>query len=133
MMELTTQQERMMKGQVCPYCKQETELVESTQVYGGDYGTMMYVCWDCGAHVGCHKGTIEAKGRLANKDLRQLKKQAHEYFDELWKSKKMGRNQAYKWLSKQLSIPAEYTHIGMFGKETCRKVIELCKNQNQKL
>ena len=41
----------------------------------------------------------------------------------------MNRHQAYKWLSDQLGIPPEYTHIGMFKKETCQKVVKLCKEQ----
>lgn len=131
-MNLTDQQKQILEGKVCPYCKQGTELVKSEQVYGVDYGTMMYICWDCDAYVGCHRKTTQAKGRLANRRLRQLKKQAHEYFDKLWKGKNMKRNQAYKWLSGQLDLPSEYTHIGMFGEQTCKRVIELCKNQNQK-
>lgn len=37
------------------------------------------------------------------------------------------RNDAYKWLSQELNIDAEYTHIGMFSEQTCKRVIELSK------
>lgn len=34
---------------------------------------------------------------------------------------------AYKWLSDQLGLPPEYTHIGMFNPETCAKVVDVSK------
>lgn len=37
-----------------------------------------------------------------------------------------GRRQAYAWLSKQLSIPVEITHIGEFDEDMCKRAIEAC-------
>lgn len=76
----------VLLGWSCPYCGNPTKLVEDTQIYGRSYGTKCYVCEPCGAWVGCHKGTDKALGRVANKELRQLKHQAHEAFDPLWKA-----------------------------------------------
>ena len=39
----------------------------------------------------------------------------------------MKRSEAYKWLSEQLGLPTEYTHIGMFNPETCAKVVDVSK------
>lgn len=39
----------------------------------------------------------------------------------------MRRREAYKWLSDQLGLPPEYTHIGMFNPETCAKVVDVSK------
>ena len=48
-------------------------------------------------------------------------------FDELYKRGLMKRREAYKWLSDQLGLPPEYTHIGMFNPETCAKVVDVSK------
>jgi len=120
-------------GKICPYCNNPTAYVNSTVVYKRNYGNI-YLCIDCHAWVGVHKGTDNALGRLANYELREAKKLAHEYFDQLWKRKvKKGwpkgkaRAKAYKWLSKELAIAPEETHIGMFDVDICLKVVELCK------
>lgn len=95
---------------------------------------MVYHCSDCDAYVGVHKNTDRALGRLANKELREAKKLAHRHFDSLWKravdkgrSKKEARGAAYQWLSDQLGTPKEYTHIGMFDIDLCKRVVEVCK------
>ena len=53
--------------------------------------------------------------------------EAHAAFDPIWKDGYMKRKEAYKWLSKQLDIPEQYTHIGMFGAETCKIVARISR------
>lgn len=127
-MILTDRQKLIVSGKICPYCGGGTEYVDSSCVYGRSYG-MIYICRPCGAWCGVHKGSDRALGRLANSKLREAKKEAHEYFDMLWKGKTMTRKEAYAWLSNELGSPPEYTHIGMFSVETCKKVVELCKTK----
>lgn len=115
----------VLLGWSCPYCGAPTKLVDDSQIYGRSYGTMCYVCEPCGAWVGCHKGTDKALGRVANKELRQLKHQAHEAFDQIWKEGYLPRTAAYEVLSTAFRLPKEQTHIGMFDEELCRKVIRL--------
>ena len=124
-------------GHICPYCGGKTEYIDSSYVYGRSYG-MIYICKPCDAYVGVHKGTDNALGRLANKELREAKKQAHYYFDQIAKTDLINkiwkqfipntgnRNKAYLWLSKQMNIELESCHIGMFNVEQCQKVIEIC-------
>ena len=52
---------------------------------------------------------------------------AHAAFDPVWKSGRMARSEAYSWLSKQLGIRPEDTHIGMFDVEMCNQVVETVK------
>lgn len=125
-MELSERQKMIVAGKVCPYCGRLTEYVDSIEVYGTSYG-MIYLCRDCNAHVGVHKGTDNALGRLAQKKLRKLKHEAHEYFDKIWLHKFMTRHEAYAWLSQVLELPSEYTHIGMFSEATCQRVIYFSK------
>lgn len=124
-------------GTICAYCGEETQLVDDADVYGTSYGGKCWVCWPCGAWVGCHKGTEKALGRVANKELRVAKMKAHEAFDQLWKRKKANavsvygrknaRSLAYKWLSKQMGTAPILTHIGMFNLDQCKKVVQICK------
>ncbi len=118
----------IMEGRICPYCMNQTQYVDSSVVYGRSYG-MIYLCKPCDAYVGVHKGTNEALGRLADKDLRFWKKEAHKYFDALWRRKKSkgARSRGYAWLAKQLKISPELCHIGMFDIKTCQEAVNLCK------
>jgi hypothetical protein len=123
----------MFDGKTCPYCNQPTQYVDSKRVYTKSYG-MIYLCEPCGAWVGVHKGTNTALGRLANRELRKWKKDAHKYFDPLWQkkmkqvySKTKARHKAYTWLAEQMGLSIKDTHIGMFDVEQCKQVIEICK------
>ena len=103
-------------------------MIDSAEIYNGTSYGPIYICRPCNAYVGTHKFTDKPLGRLANAELRELKKQAHEVFDKIWKLKyKRGRHQAYYWLSKQLERPFDYTHIGMMDEESCRKTIAVSK------
>ena len=57
----------------CDYCGRETEYVDSKVIYGKSYGKI-YLCRNCMAYVGVHKGTDKPLGRLANAELRNWKK-----------------------------------------------------------
>lgn len=121
-------------GKICPYCHKTPKLIDSKEIYGQSYGLVHY-CSDCHAWVGCHPGTNKPLGRLASGSLRYWKKQAHYYFDGLWRkkakiegiSKNKARQMGYKWLSKELNIPPRFTHIGMFDVNVCKQVVKLCQ------
>ena len=119
----------ILKGRICPYCQKKTKIKRSHY----DPKELVRICIPCDAYVGCHKGTPNALGRLANQGLRMRRMVAHEVFDSLWKRKArkgftltQARNLAYEWLSKELELPREETHIAMLGPNQCKKVIELC-------
>lgn len=123
--------DQIITGKVCPYCNKGTVYVDSGEIYGKSYG-MIYLCRPCRAYCGVHKGTDKSLGRIANTELRELKKQAHASFDRMWNNKGMGRNQAYKWLSKRMNLPPHLTHIGMFDCDQCKIVIEISNNELNK-
>lgn len=112
----------------CPYCDRGVSPVKT--VYG-----WWYKCDDCNASVGCHPGTNKPLGTMAKPQLRQLRKEAHHYFDALWRgkmkrdncSKAYARRAAYQWLAQELAIPKDECHIGMFDEDRCRQAIALCK------
>ncbi len=115
----------VFSGMICPYCGNKTDLVDSAQIYNGTSYGMIYICQKCNAYVGCYKGTHLSLGMLANKDLREAKKKAHHYLDQLWKPKVFKRPLVYNWLSNTLNIPRDFTHIGMSNIEQCNRIIEV--------
>lgn len=118
----------ILDGRICPYCAEPSIFVDSKVVYGVSRG-MIYLCVPCDAYVGVHKGSSRALGRLADKELRRWKVNAHKVFDRIWKSRKMSRMSAYKWLSEKMGIPPELTHIGMMDVDQCMAVVSICKKE----
>ena len=104
--------------------------MNSKVVYGRNYG-MIYLCRQCDAYVGVHRGTDKPLGRLANKELRYWKMAAHEAFDPIWQGRNMRRNEAYKWLAGCMGLKPKETHIGMFDVSQCKKVIKICKAERR--
>jgi hypothetical protein len=114
---------------VCPYCGGASELVGGDRIYPRRpdlHAKRFYLCAPCDAYVGCHNGTTNPLGRLADRRLRAAKIRAHEAFDPLWKSNVMTRAEAYAWLAKTLGIPPEKCHVGVFDVETCERVVDVC-------
>lgn len=119
----------------CPYCGGDILFKkDSSYIYSKNYGPI-YVCENypkCNSYVGTHPNTSIPLGRLANAELRQYKKAAHEYFDFMWQCKKRlgdknARSKGYHWLAMQLDKDLLSTHIGWFNLYDCQKVIALCK------
>ena len=114
---------------VCPYCGQFSKLVTGLAIYPHRpdlEDKWFYQCAPCEAYVGCHKGTKQSLGRLANAELRVAKSRAHAAFDPLWEIGKMDRHQAYAWLAKELGLDKKHCHIGMFDVDQCDAVVRAC-------
>lgn len=122
----------------CPYCSKTAELVNGSAIYPGCESKVawksFWACLPCGAWVGCHdNNTIHGPntplGTLANAELRAARRMAHAAFDTIWKTRRMNRTNAYRWLSKRLWIKLDRCHIAMFDLKTCRRVVELCRRE----
>lgn len=116
---------------ICRYCGNKVVFTSNAEIYGREYGNgKCYLCRRCRAFVGVHTGTIIPLGTLANDELRNARKQAHNEFDKLWKgqTRRMTRYNAYGWLSKEMNLNRKDTHIALFEVEQCKKVVELLKN-----
>lgn len=107
---------------ICPYCGENAVLIDSVEIYGKSYG-WMYQCAPCDARVGCHGRSKTPLGRLANRELRELKKHVHRVFDLVWKTRFMTRKQAYRWLGEKMNLSKSECHVGMFDIEECRRAI----------
>jgi hypothetical protein len=119
----------------CPYCHNDAELVHSSVIYGykdKNYG-MFWLCVPCDAYVGTHKNSSfhAPLGRLANKELRRWKQNAHAVFDPIWKDHRrpdcVSRKAAYAIMAKLLGLPKDKAHIGKLDIEQCKKLVELLR------
>ena len=87
---------------------------------------MVYVCSNypaCNSFVMAHPGTQEPMGTLATPELRRLRYEAHQQFDQLHRSGMMTRQQAYRWLAYMVQAPMAHAHIGHLGEYYCKVVI----------
>ena len=118
----------------CPYCpgNPPAALRDAGHVYGPTYDGRfnLWVCVnykDCDTYVGVHRDSPSAApvGTMANEKLRKLRIKVHSAFDELWKSKQMKRNAAYRHLEKIMGMPVGKCHIGWFDEDECHKALML--------
>lgn len=125
----------MEKPTICRYCGSPVVYTSNAEIYGKEYGTgKCYLCRNCRAFVGVHPGTDTPLGTLANEELREWRKEAHFWFDRIWKkpTRITTRYNAYEYLARKMGLPREETHIGMFEIEQCKKVIEFSKEKIQR-
>lgn len=114
----------------CKYCLKPAELVTGLIIYPHRKdlkSKKFWQCTPCDAYVGCHPKTEIPLGDLANKELREWRKNAHSAFDPIWFSKVMSRTEAYAWLGEKLKLTPEETHIGMFDIDRCKQAIAHAK------
>lgn len=111
---------------ICPYCNKKASWVENKEIYGRNYGKsyMCYLCKNCDAYVGCHNNTKRALGTMANRELRDLRKEAHKSIDWVWKDKHISRGDLYKTLKTYFN---KEIHIGESDERQCRQVINFAR------
>lgn len=125
----------MKVSKICRYCGGVVRLVPARKIYGTSTDRLglakekIYLCQNCNARVGCHKGTTRPLGNVANEVLRLKRRETHQVFDRFWQDAGMSRTQAYKWLAKKMSLPDEDAHIGGFEMDQCQQVIDLCQEE----
>jgi hypothetical protein len=119
----------MTKPPPCPVCGSDPVIADRSSVGYGDKGSgKVWKCrkWpDCDTYVGCHPGTTKPLGTLADRELRSMRKRAHNAFDWSWKHGGMTRDGAYGLMREELGLPSEDAHIGMMDIETFKKTIRI--------
>ena len=117
----------------CRYCGSDVMFLEdSSSLYNGhDYGPV-WACVGCDAHVGCHKGTTDPYGEVANAELRNLRRLCRKNIDYLWQkkmerdniSKTKAKKQAYGWLEKELGIAPCF--VVVLEIDQCYRFLDIC-------
>lgn len=117
----------------CPYCGSHTILRSADGIYRENpRGEMLYVCRNypaCDAYVRVQKGTAIPLGTVANRQLRELRAEAHRQFDKLYKHGYMSKQDAYQWLGGILGVSGRDAHIGHLSTLSCNLVIQESKKQ----
>lgn len=113
----------------CPYCHGEAKLIDSKVIYKTISHGKVWACLPCDAYVGVHDNSPDFKplGDLANKELREMRMQAHRAFDILWRGKDafLSRSVAYKMMGRALGKIPKDAHIGRFNINDCKRLIQL--------
>lgn len=128
----------MRVSEICRYCGGVIRLVPAEKVYQAaterlkQQSQWIYQCQNCNARVGCHRDSKRPLGNVANEVLRLKRMETHQIFDAFWRSRGMSRTAAYRWLAKQMKLPAELAHIGGFEMEQCQRLISLCHHTGDK-
>lgn len=112
---------------ICRYCGGRVVFTTSSAIYGKGNDNI-YLCTNCNAYVGCHRGTRHPLGKLANTVLRLKRQETHAVFDAFWTEQGWTRTQAYAWLARSMRLDADDAHIACFEMDECEQVIELCRN-----
>lgn len=123
-------------GTICEHpclCGGAMQLRDSK--YGLFYGCASFP--NCEATVGAHQATGRPLGTPADKETKQARIDAHEWFDKLWGKgegipesfEPMRRGQAYAWLRHRMNLGKDECHIGLFSKVQCDLVGELVRSK----
>lgn len=69
----------------------------------------------------------EPTGRpRASQHVRLTRMRAHEAFDRIWRSGRMSRGQAYRWLASELGVPEQDAHMGnMYDLSLLQRVVRV--------
>lgn len=117
-----------MRTMRCPYCKSPLVVRSAEGIYrSGAKGVQLLACSNypaCDAYVRVHPGTTTPMGSLANRQLRALRRRAHEQFNKLYTMDLMSKIDAYSWLAGVLNVPKSQAHIGYLGDYYCQVVID---------
>ena len=116
----------------CPYCGAQAMLRPAHVVHGNQakQGQYLYVCNrypKCDAYVGVHAKSLLPLGTLANGDLRHKRILAHRAFEQLQRTCKMEKWQAYQWLQAKFSLRRDQAHIAKFSVYMCDQLIAACE------
>lgn len=111
----------------CLECDTKLELTNNLYI--------SYQCPICLKKVGVNHNGLPL-GYIADSELREYRKKAHFYLDNLWHrkliacpnlTKNQARRLAYKWLSEKLNISVHLCHIGFFDQKLCEMVCLICE------
>lgn len=109
----------------CPYCEKEAQFSSSFDFYGKDYGTNVYFCPDCDAHIKTFKNSLVPNGTMANEELRELRKTIHGIFNELLNVEEVDSYLLFKKISQHIFVSPDEVHISYLDEFQCDKIIRL--------
>lgn len=130
--QLSNLEKDVLSGKICPYCNCETKRVTDRDIYGphSNYNRSFIQCEMNADHYVGTFANGQALGRLADAELRKLKREGHALFDQLWQGENAvfrTRDQAYVWLARNMHLSNDLTHFAMFNNEQCLQSMHLLR------
>lgn len=105
---------------VCPECGAPMNLKPSR--FGLFYGCSKWAETKCPGGHGAHRDGTPL-GVPANKATKEARQAAHHVFDHLWKTNRMSRGAAYRWMQKVMGMTSDEAHIGRFSQAECKRLV----------
>lgn len=106
----------------CPACGNEFELNEG--VYADNYRCSGEKCYWYAT-----QSQQDNLWRVCDQGTFTWRKACHSWFDRLWRSRKMTRDDAYAWLAGELELTSVECHIAHFSAGCCMRVIRMTKEK----
>lgn len=111
-----------MTDLACPEPRCDGQLVLRQSKHGHFFGCTHFP--KCRGSHGAHPDG-RPMGTPAPAAVRHARVKAHEAFDPIWKSGRMSRGRAYRWLAERLG--RSEVHIGSADLPLCRRIISICE------
>jgi len=120
----------------CIECESDTEarLVDGGEIYPHRQDLAhkkFWKCADCGNYVGCHPDSEKPLGFIPTAEVRKARREIHAILDPLWRSKKIRRGAAYKYISNRMGY--EYHNGELRSIEEARKAYKIVAKLHNKL
>lgn len=116
---------RYEKPERCPECGGEFR-----EQFLAEWGRILRECRSCTVRQWCDREG-NATGTPANVYLRKFRMKAHDVFDRLWRSGKMTRKGAYKWLAQAMN--RQFVHMAELSTLECDQVVKLASEECKRL
>lgn len=95
------------------------------------YSKLFWQCETCKNYVGCHPNSDSPLGFIPTAEVRKARKEIHAILDPLWRSKKIRRGAAYKYISNRMGY--EYHNGELRNIEEARKAYKIVAKLHNKL
>jgi len=122
--------DRLVPPTACHRCDGAVRLVSNDEIYGRQCGDWpyAYLCTECQAYVGLHRGTDLPLGIMADRATINARRAAKIQFMRLTHEHFGGnRTAAYQWLSQALEIAPANCHFGMFTRQQAEAAGRACR------
>ena len=87
---------------------------------------IIWLCPECGARIGVHKGTNIPLGAPAIGETSRLRIEVHREIERLVASG-LSKSSVYRILQRKMGLSEQATHAGKFNAEQCRQAMDLLK------
>jgi hypothetical protein len=119
---------------ICPVCSVPMRLKVTERFrYLNGLPRLFWICpynatcrMLCGAHP---DGTPSSTP--ADAETKAARNRAHEAFDALWKTDRLSRHGAYRWMQRKMGMTRDEAHIGFFDVAQCEQLIGLLEAESR--